>query len=187
ENGAVVALRRSVLDGPSRFGERVGFLVLDKRAGFPVHDLEDFWMAERLLRQPRILFRADGSTALGMGHVYRSMAIADVLREGSQAEVAFLMSADHADGIKTVSRQGYPVRVVGAARLETYLEHIRDFSPEILVNDLPALEDRYLRALSHIGATTVNLVDTLDDLERVEHYKQVVVSVMNEERETPEG
>jgi spore coat polysaccharide biosynthesis predicted glycosyltransferase SpsG/CMP-N-acetylneuraminic acid synthetase len=187
ENGAVVALRRHVLDGPSRFGERIGFLVLDKRAGFPVHDLEDFWMAERLLRQPRILFRADGSTAMGMGHVYRSMAIAAALRDGSQAEIAFLMSADHADGIRTVSRQGYPVRVAGDARLDTYLEHIRDFSPAILVNDLPALEDRYLRALAHIGATTVNLVDTLDDLERVEHYKQVIVSVMNEERATPEG
>ena len=136
ENGGVVALRRGVLDAPSRFGERVGFLVLDKRAGFTVHDLPDFWMAERLLRQPRILFRADGSTAMGLGHVYRSMAIADALRENSRADVAFLMSADHSEGIRTVSRQGYPVRVVGDGRLETYLEHIRDFAPEILINDL---------------------------------------------------
>jgi spore coat polysaccharide biosynthesis predicted glycosyltransferase SpsG len=33
----------------------------------------------------------------------------------------------------------------------------------------------------------VNLVDTLDDLERAEHYAQIIVSVMQEERETPEG
>ena len=85
ENGAVVALRRAVLDGPTRFGERVGYLVLDKRAGFTVHDLEDFWMAERLLRQPRVLFRVDGGAALGMGHVYRSLAIADALRERARA------------------------------------------------------------------------------------------------------
>jgi len=187
ENGAVVALRREVLAGPTRFGERIGYLVLDKRAGFPVHDLEDFWMAERLLRQPRILFRVDGSAAMGLGHVYRSMAIADALRETSQADVAFLMSADHADGIRTVSRHGYPVRVVGDGKLDTYIDHIRDFAPAILINDLPALEDRYLYALSHLGATTVNLVDTLDDLERTEHYKQVIVSVMNEDRETPES
>jgi spore coat polysaccharide biosynthesis predicted glycosyltransferase SpsG len=180
-------MRRAVLDSPLRFGERVGYLVLDKREGFPVHDLEDFWMAERLLRQPRILFRADGSAAIGMGHVYRSLAIADALRETSQADVAFLMGADHTEGIQTVSRRGYPVRVVGEARPEAYLDHIRDFAPAILINDLPSLEDAYLRALSHLGATTVNLVDTLDDLERTEHYTQVIVSVMNEERETPEG
>jgi spore coat polysaccharide biosynthesis predicted glycosyltransferase SpsG len=165
----------------------VGFLVLDKRAGFPVHDLEDFWMAERLLRQPRILFRVDGGETIGMGHVYRCLAIADALRETSSADIACLMNADHPEGIVTVSRRGYPVRVVGDGRLETYLDHIRDFAPAILINDLPVMEDRYLRALAHLGATTVNLVDTLDDLERTEQLKQVIVSVMSEDRETPEA
>jgi spore coat polysaccharide biosynthesis predicted glycosyltransferase SpsG/CMP-N-acetylneuraminic acid synthetase len=187
ENGAVVALRRSVLDGSTRFGEHVGFLVLDKRAAFTVHDLEDFWMAERLLRQPRILFRADGGTALGMGHVYRSLAIADALRDVSQADVAFLMCADHGEGVITVSRHGYPVRVAKDARAATLLDHVRDFSPAILINDLPALDPEYVRGLSHVGATTVNLVDTLDDLEQTERYAQVIVSVMGEDRETPEG
>ena len=187
ENGAVVALRRSVLDAAERFGERVGYVVLDKRAGFTVYDLEDFWMAERLLRQPRVLFRVDGSTAMGMGHVYRSLAIADALRELSRADIAFLMSADHTDGLQTVSRRGYPVRVVGDGRLENYLEHIRDFSPAILINDLPTVEAAYMKALSQVGATTVNLVDTPEDLEAAEHYGQVIVSVMNQDRETPEG
>jgi spore coat polysaccharide biosynthesis predicted glycosyltransferase SpsG/CMP-N-acetylneuraminic acid synthetase len=187
ENGAVVALRRAVLDGPSRFGERVGYLVLDKRAAFTVHDLEDFWMAERLLAQPRVLFRVDGGAALGMGHVYRSLAIADALRASSRAEIAFLMSADHTEGLLTVSRHGYPVRVVAGRGHETGLEHIRDFAPAILINDLPAIDSAYLTALSHLGATTVNLVDTLTDLESTDHLAQVIVSAMHHDRETPEG
>ena len=187
ENGAVVALRRPIVDVESRFGEKVGYLVLDKRAGFTVYDLEDFWMAERLLRQPRILFRVDGGASIGMGHVYRSLAIADALRQSSRADVAFLMSADHGDGIGTVARAGYPVRVVGDARVEAYVDHIRDYAPEILINDLPRIDDSYLRSLAHLGATTVNLVDTLDDLEVTEHYAQVIVSVMTEDQETPEG
>ena len=187
ENGAVVALRRAVVDAPSRFGERVGYLVLDKRAAFTVHDLEDFWMAERLLAQPRVLFRVDGGATMGMGHVYRSLAIADALRASSRADIAFLMCADHGEGVITVSRHGYPVRVAKDARVETLLEHVRDFSPAILINDLPELDGAYVRALAHVGATTVNLVDTLDDLERTEHYAQVIVSVMGEDRETPEG
>jgi CMP-N-acetylneuraminic acid synthetase/spore coat polysaccharide biosynthesis predicted glycosyltransferase SpsG len=187
ENGAVVAEKRAVVDAESRFGDKVGYLVLDKRAGFTVYDLEDFWMAERLLRQPRILFRVDGSPTIGMGHIYRSLAIADALRQSSRADVAFLMNADHGEGIVTVSRSGYPVRVVGDGRLTTYLDHIRDYAPEILINDLPRIDDPYLRALSHLGATTVNLVDTLDDLEVTEQYASVIVSVMNEDRETPEG
>ena len=169
ENGAVVVLRRAVVDGPTRFGERVGWLVLDKRAGFTVYDLEDFWMAERLLRQPRVLFRVDGSSSVGMGHVFRSLAIAEALRGLSRADIAFLMSADHTEGLVTVSRAGYAVRVVGDRKEETYLDHIRDFAPAILINDLPALDRSYLTALSHLGATTVNLVDTIDDLETTEH------------------
>jgi spore coat polysaccharide biosynthesis predicted glycosyltransferase SpsG/CMP-N-acetylneuraminic acid synthetase len=187
ENGAVVALRRSVIDAPIRFGEKVGWLVLDKRSGFTVYDLQDFWMAERLLRQPRVLFRVDGSGPVGMGHVFRSLAIAEALRGLSRADIAFLMSADQTEGLVTVSRAGYAVRVVGDGKEETYLEHIRDFAPAILINDLPALDRSYLTALSHLGATTVNLVDTIDDLETTEHYAQVIVSVMNQDRETPEG
>ena len=75
-------------------------------------------MAERLLREPRILFRVDGSRVRGMGHVYRSLAVAEALREGSRAEIAFLMSADHAEGIATVSKSGYPVRVFKSGGLE---------------------------------------------------------------------
>lgn len=187
ENGGVVVLRRAVLDGPTRFGERIGYLVLDKRAGFTVHDLEDFWMAERLLRQPRILFRVDGSKELGMGHVFRSLAIADALRESSRADVAFLMTAEHEKGLQAVSRHGYPVRVAADGQAETYLEQIRDYAPAILINDLQRLDGEYVRALAQLGCTTVNLVDTPADLEATEHYEQVIVSVMKEERETPEG
>lgn len=186
ENGAVVVMRRAVLDGPSRFGDKVGPLVLDKRAGFTVHDLTDFWMAERLLREARVLFRADGGPALGMGHVFRSLAIADVLRGNTRAEVAFLMSAAHPAGVRTVTDHGYDVRTVGPGTAEC-LEQVRDFAPDILINDLPALDAEYLRAVSRLDTTTVNLVDTPDDLQSTEQYEHLIVSVMKEERETPES
>jgi spore coat polysaccharide biosynthesis predicted glycosyltransferase SpsG/CMP-N-acetylneuraminic acid synthetase len=188
ENGAVVAMRRAVLDGESRFGEKVGYLVLDKRAGFTVHDLDDFWMAERLLNQPRVLFRVDGGSRMGMGHIYRSLAIAEALRALSRAEIAFLMSGapEHEQGLIAVSRAGYALRVARDGSLATCLEHVRDFSPAVLINDLPALDAAYLTALSRLGATTVNLVDALDDLETTEHYAQVIVSVMKDDRQTPE-
>jgi CMP-N-acetylneuraminic acid synthetase/spore coat polysaccharide biosynthesis predicted glycosyltransferase SpsG len=186
ENGAVVAMRRDVLAGPTRFGERVGSLVLDKRAGFAVHDLTDFWMAERLLREARVLFRADGGPELGMGHVFRSLAIADVLRGNTRAEIAFLMSEAHPAGVRTVEGHGYDVRVIGPG-LEECLQGIRDFAPDIVINDLRQFDPAYLRELSHLPATTVNLVDTPDDLESTEQYEHLIVSVMKQERETAES
>jgi spore coat polysaccharide biosynthesis protein SpsF len=127
-----------------------------------------------------------------MGHVYRSLAIADALRASSRADIAFLMKAEHRDAIVTVSSAGYRVLPALAAPLRTLdehlLEHVRDFAPEILINDLhkPVAEADYLRALANLGATTVNLVDTPNDLESIGHYEQVIISVMQEARETPE-
>jgi spore coat polysaccharide biosynthesis predicted glycosyltransferase SpsG/CMP-N-acetylneuraminic acid synthetase len=186
ENGAVVVLRRAVLDGETRFGERVGHLVLDRRAAFTVHDLADFWMAERLLHAPRVLFRADGGAELGMGHVFRSLAIANALRERAHADVAFLMRTDLPDGIRTVERHGYEVLRIGGDP-DDVLARVRGFEPSILINDLRTLPGDYLRALSHLGTTTVNLVDTPGDLETTEHYEHLIVSVMKGDRETPDG
>jgi CMP-N-acetylneuraminic acid synthetase/spore coat polysaccharide biosynthesis predicted glycosyltransferase SpsG len=187
ENGAVVAMRRAVLDQPTRFGEKVGPLVLDKRTGFTVHDLTDFWMAERLLREQRVLFRADGGPELGMGHVFRSLAIAEVLRGNMRAEIAFLMSAAHAPGVRTVQDHGYDVRTTGPG-LEACLAAIRAFEPDLLNNHLRApIDGAYLREVSHLPVTTVNLVDAPDDLQATEAYEQLIVSVMTEDQKTPES
>ena len=51
----VVAGQTKFFESPAGAGERVSFLPLDKRAGFTVRDLDDFWMAERLLREARLL------------------------------------------------------------------------------------------------------------------------------------
>ena len=110
--------------------------MLDKRAGFTVHDLTDFWMAERLLRD-RVLFRVDGGPELGMGHVFRSLAIADVLRSSLRAETQFLMDGAHAAGVRTVGEHGYDVRTLGPPALGECLDAIRGFAPDIVINDLP--------------------------------------------------
>jgi spore coat polysaccharide biosynthesis predicted glycosyltransferase SpsG len=89
--------------------------------------------------------------------------------------------------METVSRAGYPVTMVRGDRWEAYVQHIRDFLPEILINDLPELPDEYLRELSHLLVTTVNLVDTPADLEATEQYEQVVISVMKQEGMTAQS
>jgi spore coat polysaccharide biosynthesis predicted glycosyltransferase SpsG len=97
------------------------------------------------------------------------------------------MSADHAEGIATVSKSGYPVRVFKSGGLEALIDSIQDFAPSVVINDLPLVEETYLRSLARLCAVTINLVDTLEDLERVSRDAQFVISVMNEDRETPEG
>ncbi|MGH9390233.1 MAG: cytidylyltransferase domain-containing protein, partial [Vicinamibacteria bacterium] len=79
EDGAIRVLRRAVLDSEDRLGKRVGYVLMDKMSAFTVHDIYDFWLAERLENMPRVLFRVDGGGEMGMGHVYRSLAAAEAL------------------------------------------------------------------------------------------------------------
>jgi len=182
EDGAIWAARRSVFGETSRLGARVGYLLMDKASSFTVHDIHDFWVAERLVRLPRILFRVDGGASQGMGHVYRSLAIADELRNISTADVLFLMSAEHLQGVQHVSRYGYPVRVLAGAELAPALEAIREYSPNIIVNDLPFLPNDYLKELARLGASTINLVDSLADIEQPAGVASVIIGVMHEDR-----
>ena len=184
EDGAIRVFKRRMLGSAERLGERIGHVLMDKMSALTVHDIYDFWLAEKLVRLPRILFRVDGGEKMGMGHVYRSLAVAEALKSiVSHADVCFLMCAELPTGVRHVSGAGHAVRVVpGSDKVDTdgVIEVIRDYSPNVIVNDLPFLEDRYLRALASLGASTVNLVDSLDDIERPDELASIIVSMMQE-------
>jgi spore coat polysaccharide biosynthesis predicted glycosyltransferase SpsG/CMP-N-acetylneuraminic acid synthetase len=181
EDGAIWVMSRAVLDQTERLGSHVGYTLMDKSSSLTVHDIHDFWLAEKLVRLPRIIFRVDGGAEIGMGHVYRSLAIADELRSISNSDVQFLMSAEHPEGVKRVSSSGYTVRVVSGKRqsVEAVVEAIQEYSPNIVVNDRPFLEKDYLEALAKLGASTVNLVDSLEDIEKPGEMTSMIIATMH--------
>ncbi len=185
EDGAIRVVRRDVLDSNQRLGERIGHVLMDKMSALTVHDIYDFWLAEKLVHLPRVLFRVDGGAEMGMGHVYRSLAVANELTQiVSNADMCFLMRADLPEGVQHISQSGHSVRVVpggGGRDLETMLEVIRDYSPNIIVNDQPYLEADYLSALAGLGASTVNLVDSLDDIENPTGLASIIIAAMQED------
>lgn len=181
EDGAIRAMRREVLDAKERLGERVGYVLMDKMSALTVHDIYDFWLAERLENMPRVLFRVDGGAEIGMGHVYRSLAAAKAFKNVSRtADVCFLMRGDRPEGIRHVSREGYQVRVLHEDASE--LPAIRDYSPNLIVNDLPFVNDGYLRSLAKLGASTVNFVDSLADIETPHGMAAIIVAALAEEQ-----
>jgi CMP-N-acetylneuraminic acid synthetase/spore coat polysaccharide biosynthesis predicted glycosyltransferase SpsG len=182
EDGAIRVFRRDVLDGQSRLGEKVGHVLMDKMSSLTVHDIYDFWLAERLDKLPRILFRVDGGGEIGMGHVYRSLAAAEALvKVKPNADICFLMRAEPPEGAQFVSRKGHQVRVLSGAEASA-LPAIRDYSPNLIVNDLPSLDDAYLRSLAKLGASTVNFVDTLEDIENPREAAAIIIAALDDEQ-----
>ncbi len=181
EDGAIRAMRRAVLDMPERLGSKVGYVLMDKGSSLTVHDIYDFWLAEKLVRLPRILFRVDGGAGIGMGHAYRSLAIADEIRSISPAaDMQFLMRAEYIEGVQRISGAGYPVRVLSDDAPSSVMKEIQEYSPNVIVNDFPApMKKEYLEALAKLGASTVNLVDTLEDIEKPAEWASVIIATMH--------
>ena len=187
EDGAIRAVRRDVLESSQRLGEKVGHILMDKMSALTVHDIYDFWLAEKLVHLPRVLFCVDGGSEMGMGHVYRSLAVArELTKIVPHTDVCFLMRADLPEGVQHIARAGYPIRVapVGDVHTDTDVDVIigviRDYSPNIIINDRPFLEDDYLGALAGLGASTINLVDSLDDIEKPSKLASIIIATMQE-------
>jgi len=182
EDGAIRVLRREILDSDERLGTKVGHVLMDKMSSLTVHDIYDFWLAERLENMPRVLFRVDGGGEMGMGHVYRSLAAAEALvKLRPTADICFLMRADRPEGAQYVSLKGYQVRVLPGGEASA-LPAIRDYSPNLIVNDLPSVNDAYLRSLAKLGASTVNFVDSLADIEKPQEVAAVIIAALQDEQ-----
>jgi spore coat polysaccharide biosynthesis protein SpsF len=84
----------------------------------------------------RVLFRCDGDAELGLGHIYRCLALADELREAHGWGVSFAMSRG-AIGFELVSRAGYPIDYRQDNDEETWLAGlIGRLRPDLLVLDV---------------------------------------------------
>ncbi len=75
-------------------------------------------------RSRQVLFRCDGDAELGLGHVYRCLALAGELREGHGCGVSFAMARGPA-GFDLVRQAGYPIECLGTtADEDSWLDEV---------------------------------------------------------------
>ena len=112
-------------------------------------------------RSRRVLFRCDGNTQLGLGHVYRCLALADELREADGCGVSFAMFTGPV-GFGLVSRAGYPIEHGTDDDDENlWLDGVvRRFKPDALVLDI---RSELARSSVEKWRTNGLLIVTLDD------------------------
>ena len=76
ETGGIIGARlKKIVDAGTRVVEPVGLLEVSQVEGVDIDDFADWAVAEFYATRRTILIRADAGSSLGMGHVYRALAL----------------------------------------------------------------------------------------------------------------
>jgi spore coat polysaccharide biosynthesis predicted glycosyltransferase SpsG/CMP-N-acetylneuraminic acid synthetase len=116
-----------------------------------IESYQDWWIAEKLLQRKKILFHVFGSTSLGMGHIYRALALA---HEITNHEVLFVCHQKYELAVSKIASMDYNVISTGDV-LETILQQ----KPDLVINDVLNTEESFIKSLKESGAKVVNFED----------------------------
>ena len=154
ETGAILATRRTFVHENSRLGTNLELIELSKAESVDIDDYEDWWVAENYLQKKRIAIVVNAYDEIGTGHVYRCLSIASKL---VFHEVLFILNENHQLGIDIVNNYNYPYKLHDGE--DDLLNILRDFSPELVINDILDTSEEYISLLKEEGYFVVNFED----------------------------
>jgi len=140
----------------SRIIEPVGLVVVPEREAIDIDSFGDLFEAEHWLSRAKIVIRVDAGRNLGMGHVYRGLALAYHL---ARHEVSFVVSEESELSQKVLADKPFPVML--ASSHQEFENYVHDISPDLLVLDVLDNSDSHVLRLR--AASTSTKILTIED------------------------
>jgi len=157
ETGGVIASRiGDIVSAQTRIQYPVALLEVDEYEGLDIDSYADWATAEYYARRKRIVIRVDASAKLGMGHVYRAIAIAHELSE-HVIKLVTRRDGDYVLGYDFL--RNYPYDVEFIEREEQFFEVLEYFHPDIVILDVLDTLESYVREIRNLTKTVVSLED----------------------------
>lgn len=153
ETGAFLISKREFIRENSRFGKKVDIFILDEIEGVDIDTPLDWLIADTLLKRLTIVFVVNGNEKIGMGHIYRTITLADRLMGHN---ILFLTWDSDEKALKLLKDHNY--KVISTSK-ENLLDVISDIKPNIVINDILDTETEYIKKLKKLGCFVVNFED----------------------------
>lgn len=157
ETGGIIGGRLGrILETGSRIHEPVALLELDPTEGLDIDDYAHWAVAEYYAGRKSIVIRADAAPQLGMGHVFRAMALAHEL---ASHDVVIVTRSDgpYALGAEYLRRTPYRVEIL--AHEEEFLPYCHRRAPDIAVLDVLDTSEALVRAVAECSGFVVSFED----------------------------
>jgi len=145
ETGGLFGARiKDVLRTGTRINPPIQLVEVDEREAIDIDDYNDWAIAEFQMSRQKILLRADAGVGLGMGHVYRVLALAQEL-SAHELIIATRADTDYALGASFLSQ--YPYKVETLTSESDFEQLLSTFKPDILILDILDTEAEDMRRL----------------------------------------
>ena len=156
ETGGILATHRSCVTPTSRIGARTRGLVLETRESLDINDWGDWYLVEHtMMPQLKIAFVAYGDATIGLGHIYRGLALAWAFAE--RGDFTFLSQEDADLGMQLLTRKG--AKVVTYEDEGDLFDILRSMDVDIVINDILDTSAAYVNSLKSSGTFVVNFED----------------------------
>ncbi len=178
ESGAIIGCQLADLrTHRTRIVEPIRLMPLDKEEALDIDDFSDWAIAEYVASRRTIVIRADASEALGMGHIYRALAIAQEL-----ARHKVKIATDGAKPLGRVLLSQYPFELVEVDGNEGFIEFLRQTPSNLIILDQLDTSLDYMRKVR----ATADRVVTFEDMGPGATEADLLVSDLYKNLEVPE-
>ncbi len=172
ETGAILISRREIITENNRIGSKVFLFEIPKEESIDIDTYQDWWIAENLLKKLTIAFRVDGEEKIGLGHIYRSITLAN--RLAFKHKVVFLMDVNKKLGIKKVREHNY--HIITFKNEKELFNKLEKINPDIIINDILDTNKKYIIKLKKRKYFIINF----EDLGEGAKYADVVINALYE-------
>jgi len=132
ETGGIIGVRLGDLaSSGTRILDPIGLVVVEEREAIDIDSFGQLYEAQHWLTRGKVLFRVEANQSLGMGHLYRCLAVAYEL---SRHEVLFLAS-DASPLVEQIVRQT-PFKMVSFPSEDSMAKTIKSFCPDLIFVDV---------------------------------------------------
>jgi spore coat polysaccharide biosynthesis predicted glycosyltransferase SpsG/CMP-N-acetylneuraminic acid synthetase len=155
ETGAIIGCRFGDLEAQkTRIVAPIRLVEIDKHEALDIDDFSDWAIAEYVASRRSIVIRADASERLGMGHVYRALALAQEL-----ARHKVVIATDGAMSLGRTLLDQYPFEVTSVAGNGGFIELVQQLSPDLVILDQLDTTADYVEAVKAASHRVVTFED----------------------------
>ena len=154
ETGALLATRRHLVHEDSRLGTNIDIIELAPHESVDIANYKDWWVAENYLQMKKVAFVVNAYDEIGTDYIYRCISLGSKLVSD---KVLYFIDENYPLGKEIISNYHYEYVTYDGE--DNLFDKLREFSPEIVVNDILDTSEEYISNLKDEGYFVCNFED----------------------------